>query len=244
MLSQICFVVVCQVLLVGWYVFLEKFLGILVFEVLVLECIVCEQGWMLFIVWYSQFVLGILCVCKWLVDWWIICIIVIWCEDVWCWYFGQDWIFVFGGVGVFDFGINVYFILIYILLIVFYMIMVELEFFENCDMFIVVCLIMLIEEGVFVDLDFDFCEIGLQIWDMCIEIDCGVLDLLQGGVMIVVGGQMLVLEGVFVGEYDCIYVWFVKLIEGGKSDVDFVLFWYVVDVMMLGCWMQIEVFDW
>lgn len=75
---------------------------------------------------------GVVVVKDWLVDKIVMVGYIIWCEDVCCWYFGQDWIFELVGMGVFDFGINVLFILMDILLELVFVWVVDFEVLLNC----------------------------------------------------------------------------------------------------------------
>lgn len=140
MLLQYCYEVVCEVLSVGKYVFLEKLLGVMFFEVELLKNLVVDKGVILFVSWYLCYVLVVQVVKCYLQEYVLCKVKVIWCEDVCYWYLDQEWIWQLGGLGVFDLGINVLLIVIEILLQVMFLKQVMLEVFVNCQMLIVVCL--------------------------------------------------------------------------------------------------------
>ncbi len=154
-----------------------------------------------------------------------------WLEDVRVWHPGQQWIWS-PGIGVFDPGINALSIATHLLPAPFAVQEAVLHFPENRDAPIAAELALAVGNGAPVDVHFSFDQQGPQRWDIRVETDQGVLDLVEGGNRLLIDGQPVPIP--HLPEYHRIYARFADLVSRAGIDADMAPFRLVADAFLLG----------
>lgn len=154
-----------------------------------------------------------------------------WLEDVRVWHPGQQWIWR-PGIGVFDPGINALSIATHILPAPLAVQQAVLHFPENRDAPIAAELALADGDGAPVDVHFSFDQQGPQRWDIRVETDQGVLDLVEGGNRLRIDGAPVPVP--HLPEYHRIYARFAEIVADARIDADLAPFRLVADAFLLG----------
>ncbi|MCW4462004.1 Gfo/Idh/MocA family oxidoreductase [Sphingomonas sp. BT-65] len=154
-----------------------------------------------------------------------------WLEDVRVWHPGQQWIWK-PGIGVFDPGINAFSIATHILPGPLAVQEAALHFPENRDAPIAAELALADGHGAPVDVQFSFDQQGPQRWDIRVETDRGMLDLVEGGNRLLIDGAPVPVP--HLPEYHRIYARFADIVADGRIDADLAPFRLVADAFLLG----------
>jgi D-galactose 1-dehydrogenase len=225
----------------GKHVLLEKPPGATVSEIAPLLARARANGRTLFATWHSRFAPAVAPARAFLARRRPRSVTVTWKEDVRIWHPGQDWIFEPGGLGVFDPGINALSILTAILPEPVFVTGADLAFPANRQGPIAAELVLAGVSGLPIRADFDFRQIGEQIWSIDIETEAGILRLDSGGARLSHGDEVLVDEP--EREYAGVYRRFVELIGEGCCDVDLAPLALVADAFLLGRRRIVEPFE-
>ncbi len=220
----------------GRHVMLEKPPGQTLAEVQTLSAIAEAQGVSLYASWHSRMAAGVAPAAEWLRDKAVTRADIIWREDVRKWHPGQDWVFEPGGMGVFDPGINALSILTSILPDPVHLTAATLEFPENRQTPIAAQLTFTGN----VTADFDWRQLGPQIWNIEVETDAGTLALHDGGGRLSIDGVPQKVSS--SGEYPGLYARMAQLVRAGASEVDLAPMVHVADAMTLGRRMAVPPF--
>lgn len=154
-----------------------------------------------------------------------------WLEDVRVWHPGQQWIWQ-PGIGVFDPGINAFSIATHILPAPLAVQEAVLHFPENREAPIAAELTLADGNGAPVDVHFSFDQQGPQRWDIRVETDAGVLDLVEGGNRLLIDGAPVPVP--HLPEYHRIYANFAGIVADARIDADLAPFRLVADAFLLG----------
>lgn len=202
-------------------------------------------GVTLFASWHSRFAPAVEAARDWLKGRSVRSARITWKEDVRVWHPGQDWIFVAGGMGVFDPGINALSIVTHILPEVFALRSARLTFPKNRQAPIAADLAFEDAAGAPIAAEFDFLKTGDQYWNIEVETDGGRLVLSKGGAEMTVNGGAAGPTGEHGphAEYAPLYAHFARLIAERRSDVDVAPFRHVADAFMLGERVEGPAFD-
>lgn len=224
----------------GLHVLLEKPPGTTVSEIAPLVSLARQKGLSLFATWHSRFAAAVAPAKAFLADRDIRAVGVDWKEDVRKWHPGQQWIWEPGGLGVFDPGINALSIVTQILPQPMFLDRSDLYFPTNRAAPIAASLRFSDARATPIMVEFDWRQLGPQIWHIHVETDHGRLTIDQGGKRLL-HGENLLAEGAD-GEYDAIYRRFAELIATGQSDVDLSPLAHVADAFLLGRRHEVEPF--
>jgi D-galactose 1-dehydrogenase len=225
----------------GLHTFLEKPPGATLGEVEALRGAAAKSGATLFAAWHSRFAPCVETARAWLVARRLERVSVVWRENVRVWHPGQDWIWMAGGLGVFDPGINALSILTHILPHQFHITHARLSFPENRDAPIAADLKFRDAVGTEITMDLDFRQTGPQSWDIVVDTDGGTLKLASGGAALSLpSGDTSAVEEC---EYPNLYDHFAELIGTGRSDVDLRPLQLVADAFLSGLRETVEAFS-
>lgn len=202
----------------GKHVFLEKPPGMTSGEVEALIRVARHHGVTLYAGWHSRFGSGVSAARNWLVGKSVRNVSIIWKEDVCEWHPGQDWIWREGGFGVFDPGINALSILTLLIDEPIMLSDAALEVAANHDMPIAARLVMATASGATISAEFDFRQIGPQIWNIAIDTDKGSALLSGGGAGLSIDDRSSQLAA--SREYPEMYKHFLELVHTANVDVD------------------------
>jgi D-galactose 1-dehydrogenase len=216
----------------GCHVLLEKPPGVTVSEVLALVEFAKERRLTLFASWHSRHAQAVEPARQWLVGRQISNVTINWKEDVRVWHPGQKWIWVAGGLGVFDPGINALSILTRIIPGSMALKDASLSFPTNCETPIAATLNLISSQRVPVQANLDFLQKGLQTWDIDVDTDAGRLKLSMGGTVMTVNDKPVATA--VVGEYPNLYAHFEKLVHARSIDVDVAPLQLVADACLCG----------
>ena len=170
---------------------------------------------------------------------------IIWKEDVRRWHPGQEWIWLAGGFGVFDPGINALSILVKILPEPVFVHKADLLFPQNRDTPIAAHIVMggAPLSGLDVTAEFDWRQEGEQTWTIEVGLsDGGTLTLTHGGTRLFVDGTAAITEK--DAEYRHIYRHFASLIRTSSRDIDARPLYLVADSLLMGRRQVTDAFDW
>lgn len=212
----------------GRHVMLEKPPGATLAEVHALEAMAAEAGVSLFATWHSRAAKAVQPAKAWLADKTVTKAHITWKEDVRKWHPGQDWVFEPGGMGVFDPGINALSIITEILPFEMRLKAATLTYPSNRDTPIAADLTWADN----VTAEFDWRQTGPQSWDIRVETDAGVLEVKDGGTVMLVDGETQ--DTGDLGEYPHLYKQMKSLVDRGISDVDLRPMVQVSDAFTLG----------
>jgi len=216
----------------GKHVFLEKPPGATLSEVESLKKLASAHAVTLFASWHSRHAPAVQLVKKHLADHPPRKVRVIWREDVRHWHPDQEWIWMPGGLGVFDPGINALSIVTEILASDIFISQAALEFPSNRQTPIAAQLTFKDATGTDVHADFDWRQTGEQTWDILIDTDNSHVHLKKGGHELWINDARCDLPA--DGEYPSLYRHFSQLIASRSSDVDVAPLRHVADAFMLG----------
>jgi len=225
----------------GLHVLLEKPPGATVSEVEQLAELANQNGVSLFATWHSRFSAGVDPAREFLSKVGIKSMRVIWKENVKKWHPGQEWIWQAGGLGVFDPGINGLSILSHILPEPAFVTRSRLLFPANKAAPIAAQMILQTASNLMIQVDFDWRQVGDEVWSIVVETDGGQVVLSAGGVALVINGEAQRLEE--SSEYADIYARFERLIRSKRSDVDLAPLKLTADAFLLGGREIIEPFE-
>ena len=223
----------------GKHVMLEKPPGVTVSEVHALAHLAHQQQLALFTTWHSREAAAVEPARQWLKQRTIRNVKITWKEDVRVWHPGQTWVWQAGGLGVFDPGINALSIVTRILPQPLVLTNAELSIPSNCATPIAAKLVMTMN-GVNVDAEFDFRQIGPQSWDIEIDTDMGVLLIAKGGATMRIGNDSLLEAS--DKEYPNLYARFATLVNERRADVDVTPLQLVADAFLCGRHLTVEPF--
>ncbi len=190
-----------------------------------------EAGRILYVTWHSREAAAVEPARAWLSGRAIRRVEVNWKEDVRVWHPGQEWIWT-PGIGVFDPGINALSVLTHILPRPLILRDADLFFPENKPAPIAAVLAFEDDEGLPVEVHFDFDQRGPQTWDIDVETDEGRLKLSMGASKMAVDGVSSDLPD--DPEYARLYRRFAQLLAGRTSDADLRPFRLVADAFLIG----------
>jgi D-galactose 1-dehydrogenase len=216
----------------GRHVLLEKPPGVSVSEVLALVDLAKTKGAALFASWHSRHAGGVEAAAASLVGRSIRSVTVTWKEDVRVWHPGQRWIWIAGGLGVLDPGINALSILTRILPGTLALRDAELFFPANCETPIAARLLLAESGGAPVRAEFDFRHTGPQTWDIEIETDSGTVTLSMGGSVLKIDNRVIATPP--STEYSSLYKHFAELVREQRIDVDVAPLQLVADAFLSG----------
>jgi len=223
-----------EALAAGKHVLLEKPSTATVGELLDLRDCAAADKRVLFTTWHSQYNAAVAAARRALAGQAVTYLQVNWKEDVRRWHPGQKWIWLAGGFGVFDPGINALSIVTHILPEPVFIRRADLTFPSNCDAPIA-ARIQFSKAGSYEHLaaDFDWRQTGEQTWEIEIGTAAGTrLNLAKGGSRLDIDGQRVAEEP--MAEYEGIYERFAHLLDDGTSLVDEAPMRLVADAFMVG----------
>ncbi len=227
----------------GKHVLLEKPPGATVSEVEQLAALANENGVSLYATWHSRHGAAVEPARAILSKRRVISASLSWKENVRKWHPGQEWIWQAGGLGVFDPGINGLSILTHCLNSPVFVTAASLAFPANKAAPIAAEVNFQTADGVVVDGQFDWRVSGSEEWNIDFETDQGLLQVKDGGAILVVDGHKLDLPPYSEhGEYEAIYADFAQLVYGGNSDVDLQPLKLVADAFLLAKHEQVSAF--
>jgi D-galactose 1-dehydrogenase len=240
---QVRYVTARDALAAGKHVMLEKPPTATVSELHDLVKFAEARKKVLFTTWHSQYNAAVAAAKARLAGKTVRTMAVNWREDVRRWHPGQKWIWMSGGFGVFDPGINALSIVTRIMPTPVFIKRAELTFPANCDAPIAADIVFHSGEGRAESLTavFDWRQTGPQTWEIVIETADGArLHLENGGAKLSVDGKLVVEEK--PSEYQQIYVRFHEILDAGKSDVDPAPLRLVADAFLVGRRLETEPF--
>lgn len=218
----------------GKHVLLEKPSTATVGELVDLRDYAEAEKRVLFTTWHSQYNAAVEAAARALAGQTVKRLQINWKEDVRRWHPGQKWIWLAGGFGVFDPGINALSIVSHILPEPVFIRRADLTFPENCDAPIA-AKIVFAAAAPFEHLgaDFDWRQTGDQTWEIEIETAAGDrLKLASGGSRLDINGKLVAEEP--MAEYEGIYDRFAGLLDDGRSLVDEAPMRLVADAFLIG----------
>ncbi|MBS0573965.1 MAG: Gfo/Idh/MocA family oxidoreductase [Proteobacteria bacterium] len=190
------------------------------------------RGVTLFTTWHSRFAPAVERARIWIAARNVTRLDIIWREDVRRWHPGQAWIWLPGGFGVFDPGINALSILTHILPGPIHVEAAELDVPSNAFTAIAARLAMRARGTIPLTADFDWRQEGPQTWSIVVEAGSERMELLMGGAELLIDGRRL-----DVGpeqEYPAIYRRFARLVSARESDTDISPLRIVADACLKG----------
>ena len=221
------------------HVFLEKPPGATVSEVEELKRLAEANGVTLFASWHSRYAPAVEAARAFLASAKVSSAAIVWKEDVRRCHPNQDWIWVPGGFGVFDPGINALSIVTHILPAMFITSAV-LDFPENRASPVAAHVNFRTSDGLPVTMELDWLQTGPQSWDILADTDKGKMVLSGGGTRLAVDGKVVHDEP--EAEYPQLYRRFAEIVRAGVSDVDLAPLQHVADAFMLGRRNVVEAF--
>jgi D-galactose 1-dehydrogenase len=223
-----------EALAAGKHVMLEKPPTATVSELDDLAIEAARRNLVLFTTWHSQYNAAVLHARRLLKGETVKRMLITWKEDVRRWHPGQKWIWMPGGFGVFDPGINALSIVTEIMPSPVFVKSADLVFPSNCDAPIAASLEFRtneVREGLAAA--FDWRQTGPQTWEIVIETGGGTeLRLSNGGARLEVNGVLDVERP--PREYEDIYDRFAELLRERRSLVDTAPLRLVADAFMVG----------
>jgi len=226
----------------GVGVLLEKPPGATVSEVEVLHDIANVNNATLFATWHSRCACAVEKTRHYLADKQITSVRVDWCENVRKWHPNQEWIWQAGGLGVFDPGINGLSILTHILPDPVYVKRSHMTFPENKAAPITAELQLATNEGLPVDVVFDWNQEGNEVWSISLVADGHDVVISGGGTVLTVDGDLQTSSD--KEEYVAIYEQFAHLIRNDLSDVDLAPLKLTADAFMMAERKIVDAFEW
>lgn len=223
----------------GKHVFLEKPPGATVSEVEHLKALAAEKGLSLFASWHSRYAPAVEAARTFLASARLRSAAIDWKEDVRRWHPNQDWIWMPGGFGVFDPGINALSIATHIFPAM-RIVSAELDFPGNREAPIAAHVAFRTADGIAVRMELDWRQTGPQSWDIAAETDRGSMLLSGGGARLAIDGKVVHEER--EAEYPALYRRFAELVREGRSDADLAPLQHVADAFMLGRRNVVEAF--
>lgn len=229
----------CDAIAAGKHVFLEKPPAATLGEAASIAAVAAQRGVTALAGWHSRFAPGVESARNWMLARPVKSVRIRWKENVRQWHPGQKWIFEAGGMGVFDPGINALSILTHLLGGHALVRKAALHVPSNCSAPIRAELDMVSERGVAIDAEFDFLQLGEQTWSILAEAEGGdTMALHLGGRIMEVNGQVVLDEP--DREYPAMYEHFLRLVAGGRSDLDFSPLQAVADAFLVGKLSSVE----
>ena len=222
------------------HVFLEKPPGVTVSEVKALAARARRQGTTMFTSWHSREAAAVQYARDWLATRVVTAVRVKWLEDVRVWHPGQEWIWLAGGFGVFDPGINALSILTHILPEPLVVAQATLSYPANCDTPIGAELTFGHGDSALIEATFSFCHPGVPCWDIDVHTTSGLLCLTAGGSRLTINGEEVAVPP--INEYSGLYRRFAALIHAAQSDVDDSPLRLVADAFLCGRRIEVEPF--
>jgi len=168
-----------------------------------------------------------------------------WRESVRKWHPGQDWVWLPGGFGVCDPGINALSIFTKIMPFPVFVESANLKFPVNRQTPVDVEIVFKSAQkhAPKMSAGFNWLEESGEIWTIAIETQKGSkLKLEKGGTVLKVGGKIAVANP--SEEYEAIYERFAKLLRKKKSEMDASPLLLVADAFLLGARENVEAFEW
>jgi len=228
----------------GLHVLLEKPPGATVSEVEQLATLAKQGGVSLYATWHSRHGAAVEAAKKLLSGRRIASVSLNWKEDVRKWHPDQEWIWQAGGLGVFDPGINGLSILTHVMPEPPFVTQAKLQFPENKAAPIAASIEFRTPSGLSISSQYDWRQIGDEVWDIKFETDQGTVKIIDGGGGLLVDGKAAQLPFQSEhGEYEAIYARFAEIIVEGSSDVDLTPLKLVADAFLLGDRQQCDAFE-
>ena len=191
-----------------------------------------DAGVVLFATWHSRFAPAVAWARAWIAGRTVTKITITWREDVRRWHPNQAWIWLPGGFGVFDPGINALSILTEILPGAIHVNSAELEVPSNAFTPIAARLVMTGRGAIPVTADFDWRQEGPQTWDIEVQAGPERLKLRMGGARLAIDGAEVDVDA--EQEYPEIYRFFARLVATRTSDADITPLRIVADACLKG----------
>ncbi len=214
------------------HVLLEKPPGKSVLEVQQLTEVARTARVALHASWHSRHARAVDAARAWLPSRTIHSVAVRWKEDVRVWHPGQKWIWLAGGLGVFDPAINALSILTHIIPGGMALEDASLCFPSNCQMPIAAELRLRAADGAPIGMELDFLHPGSPSWDIIVETASGRLELRRGGRDMCIEGRPVATPA--TEEYPELYTHFGRLIAARAIDVDLAPLQLVADAFLCG----------
>jgi len=224
----------------GRHVLLEKPPGVTVSEVLELARLATHRGVALFAAWHSRYARAVEPARAWLAARTIRSLDVSWKEDVRVHHPGQAWIWMAGGLGVFDPAINALSILTRIIPGGVIVKDAELSFPANCQTPIAARVELATIDGAPVRMALDLLQTGAPSWDIDVDTDAGRLSLRLGGSAMQVDNRPVPMPA--SQEYPALYAHFAQLVRDRSVDADVAPLQLVADAFLCGRRVQVEPF--
>jgi predicted dehydrogenase len=221
-----------QALQAGCHVMLEKPPALNVEAAEQLATLAKYAGQTLFATWHSRESRCVDEARAWLSGRTIRRAVINWREDIRLWHPGQDWILDRDGFGVFDPGINALSILTALVPGEIQLAEAALEVPANRAAPIAANLTLTMPGGTGAAVTLDFLNSGEQVWDLTLETDQGRLLLRRGGHELWIDDRQEL--SCTDEEYPRLYRRFAKLLQGGRSGVDFRPLGIVADALARG----------
>jgi D-galactose 1-dehydrogenase len=218
----------------GKHVLLEKPSTATVGELIDLRDYAATEKRVIFTTWHSQYNAAVEAAARALAGQTVKYLQINWKEDVRRWHPGQKWIWLAGGFGVFDPGINALSIVTRILPDPIFIRRADLMFPDNCDAPIAARIDFSAAKSFeHLRADFDWRQTGEQTWEIQIDTEAGNrLTLAKGGSRLDIDGKLVAEEP--MAEYEGIYDRFATLLDDGRSLVDEAPMRLAADAFLIG----------
>jgi D-galactose 1-dehydrogenase len=204
-----------------------------------------KKGRVLFQTWHSRYNAAVDAAKLILKDEGVAQVRIDWRESVRKWHPGQDWVWLPGGFGVCDPGINALSIFTKILPFPAFVESAALKFPANRQTPVDVEIVFKSTQKhqPRMSAGFNWLEESGEIWTIAIETQKGTkLELEKGGTVLKVDGTQTVANP--SEEYEAIYERFAKLLKKGKSEMDGSPLRLIADAFLLGARHNVEEFQW
>lgn len=216
----------------GLHLMLEKPPGATVREVEDLAARARRMGLSLFATWHSREAPAVAAAREWLANRPIRKVAVNWKENVRKWHPGQSWLWQPGGLGVFDPGINALSLVTAIHPRSVFIREAVLHFPSNRDAPIAASLTLSDANDLPINAEFDFRQLGSEVWDIVVETDEETLCLGNGGATLQVNRRTVATAA--SAEYPRLYRRFAEMIRTCTVDADVLPLQLVADAFLIG----------
>jgi D-galactose 1-dehydrogenase len=225
----------------GLHVMLEKPPGMNVSEVEELTARARARHVALFASWHSRAAAVVPRAREWVAGRKVRKAVVVWKEDVRKWHPGQQWLWMPGGLGVFDPGINALSIITSVLPDRLFVTRAVLQVPANRHTPIAATLALADGAGAIIDVELDFRQSGSETWDITIDAGSEQLVLRSGGAHLEINGAPVAVPA--AGEYPRLYERFAELVRARAIDVDLAPLQLVADAFLIGQRVEVEPFE-
>lgn len=229
------FLLAARAIAAGKHVMLEKPPVTCVSQLMQLEALAREHRVSLYTSWHSRAMPAVLPARMWLAGKRLLSAKITWKEDVRWFHRGQRWIWEAGGLGVFDAGINALSIITYLLETLVHVESAVLSIPSNVCTPIAASVTLRTAEQAPINCEFDWDVSGQdQAWDIEMQTDNGLLQIRQGGKVLIINDEDQKLSSDNWQEYAMLYREFANLVRRGTSFVDACPLALVSDIFLIG----------